>query len=805
MIALLVSLLVVSAQTDEVEPEPVVERTAPPESTAKAVAFDRHWLDPYFSVGPLRAAVEKFRMEDWGGAAQGFTKSLAVLPKGSPERAPALFLLAMVNMNLSKWQAAGDIFESLWESHSLLAPYHAYYAARCRVRRGDAEGAILWADRVPPRTVPEAEALLVRIDSLVALGRWREVEAEAGRFLERFPAGPRRAEAAFRRAEALEKLARPREELAAAYRPILTESPLEVWATRATQRLEALAAEATGDEAVKLRTRTAAEQVARGMALFGRNANSDSEAAFAAALSAPGLDPALSCKARYHRAQSVWKQRQRQRAIPLFTDAEGACRAAGNRDLLVKSMYQRARCLYAATDRATAIRLFAQIEKEAPDHSYADDARVRAAEIATEDGDEALAESLLKEVPTRYPQGDLLGESLWRLAFRAWQGSRFDEALGFLEDNLRRIPHETLWYAEGRAHYWKGRIFEKQSKKEQAQAAYERAVREYPLSVYALFASERLRAVAPQARTALLRELRGTTANAKGADGWMFEPRPLFGEPGFRRAVELARLGMGNDARRELAKLGVAPPETRDIARKLAAVEPGQQDVYWITAILLDRSRLWHVSHAIPRYSVGVFRETYPSGRGEAEWRIAYPRAFAHLVSRHSRTNNVPEALQLAIMREESAFNPRIESFANAIGLTQLIMSTAQRFAPYRITRETLLDPAKNVEIGSRFLGFLIKHYSGALPLAVAGYNAGESAVDRWLRERSHLEMDEFIETIPYDETRNYTKRVLASFAAYSWLYFPQQPVPGISFALGGVSRPKEASGRPAPRRPRRD
>ena len=138
-------------------------------------------------------------------------------------------------------------------------------------------------------------------------------------------------------------------------------------------------------------------------------------------------------------------------------------------------------------------------------------------------------------------------------------------------------------------------------------------------------------------------------------------------------------------------------------------------------------------------------------------------------------------------MREESAFSPRIESFANAIGLTQMLIKTAKRFANgTAVTREVLQDPAKNLEIGSRFLGFLWKHFDAAAPLAIAGYNAGEGAVDKWLGERGNLAMDEFMETIPYDETRNYTKRVLASYFAYAWLYDAKHPVP----PLPGRTRP---------------
>jgi soluble lytic murein transglycosylase len=135
-------------------------------------------------------------------------------------------------------------------------------------------------------------------------------------------------------------------------------------------------------------------------------------------------------------------------------------------------------------------------------------------------------------------------------------------------------------------------------------------------------------------------------------------------------------------------------------------------------------------------------------------------------------------------MREESSFYPRAESFANALGLTQMMTRTAARFAKWPVTREALFDPDKNLEVGSRFLAFLLEHYDGAVPLVIGGYNAGEGGVDRWLRERGDLELDEFIETIPFDETRGYTKRVLSSYLTYAWLYDSEKPVPAIDFKL---------------------
>src|SRR5581483_4410155 len=218
--------------------------------------------------------------------------------------------------------------------------------------------------------------------------------------------------------------------------------------------------------------------------------------------------------------------------------------------LHAKALYQAGRCYAAMAERDKAAARYARIEAEHPDHSYADDARLRTAELATDAGDDAQAAKLLAEIPTKYPQGDILNEALWRLAYGAWRAGHYDEALTWLDENLRLIPHEDVWYAEGRAYYWKGRIFAKQDKPKLARQSYERAIREYPLSVYALLSFARLRETAPKAVAPLISELRRDLDHPVK---WSFAPRAIFADPGFLRAVELARMAQGGDARRELA------------------------------------------------------------------------------------------------------------------------------------------------------------------------------------------------------------------------------------------------------------
>jgi soluble lytic murein transglycosylase len=216
-----------------------------------------------------------------------------------------------------------------------------------------------------------------------------------------------------------------------------------------------------------------------------------------------------------------------------------------------------------------------------------------------------------------------------------------------------------------------------------------------------------------------------------------------------------------------------------------------KEELLWLAAVLYDRAGEYSISHFIPRWVLTAFARDWPVGEARKKWLLSYPRGYAELIERNTTLTGQPSALEFAIVREESAFDPLLESFANAIGLTQLTPPPAQRYAnglPH--DRQALRDPAINVAIGCRELGALYKLYAGNPALAIAGYNAGEGAVNRWLKdpERANLAMDEWIESIPYDETRGYTKRVLSSYFVYLWLEpgakKPAERVPAVPLSL---------------------
>ncbi len=133
-------------------------------------------------------------------------------------------------------------------------------------------------------------------------------------------------------------------------------------------------------------------------------------------------------------------------------------------------------------------------------------------------------------------------------------------------------------------------------------------------------------------------------------------------------------------------------------------------------------------------------------------------------------------AVTLALIRQESSFDAGVVSAAGARGLMQLMPATAQAEAQRSggtVTRADLTtDPARNMELGASYMRAMLARFGGSLPLAVAAYNAGPHRVDQWLRDNGDprtgaVDMLDWIELIPFNETRNYVERVLENVVIY--------------------------------------
>ncbi|GAC1620431.1 MAG: transglycosylase SLT domain-containing protein [Nevskia sp.] len=155
-----------------------------------------------------------------------------------------------------------------------------------------------------------------------------------------------------------------------------------------------------------------------------------------------------------------------------------------------------------------------------------------------------------------------------------------------------------------------------------------------------------------------------------------------------------------------------------------------------------------------------------------ADYELLYPRPYDVAVRVGAAQSGVSEDLIYGVLRQESLYRADAVSKANALGLMQLIRETAARTAK-RLQRpaptgDALFDPATNIALGAGHLRELIDRFGGQVPLAVAGYNAGPNAAARWLPPEP-VDMDVWIENIPFNETRTYVQRVLWHALVFGW------------------------------------
>lgn len=512
--------------------------------------------------------------------------------------------------------------------------------------------------------------------------------------------------------------------------------------------------------------------LARAKSLLAARQNREALATTEALIALPAAANAgeFACEAWITRAEALGKVARKAESADAFGTAIDRCAGMPKR---VEALYNAGRASEKVSRAPEAQKRFTMLETEFPKHRLADDARLRAAKNAREMGDEAAFERLLSDMPDAYPDGDMVIDGLFELALfrierRDWAG-----AIAPLERALSKAPRERPYYAAGRLPYFLGRARIETGAEDKGIELLKSTIRDYPLTYYMSLACARLNERKAQSADEALKAAVGNEPDAP----FVLGKHPVFEKAGFKRAIALARLGEFKFARAELDALGLSDKD----------VPP---ELLWASVFLLERAGSPLQSHSLLRSAtmsqasslpaeIADWTNHYPVGRWKTAWQSAYPRPFAAQVSAESKRSQIPEAFIYAIMREESAFDPRVVSHADAIGLMQLIVPTAKTMAkPLGLpwNERALKRPEVNVALGSRFLSILRNKFPDNPMMAIPSYNAGPGAPRRWIDNRPTADFDVWVERIPYEETRLYTKRVMTSMAAYAFLYFSDQP-----------------------------
>lgn len=353
----------------------------------------------------------------------------------------------------------------------------------------------------------------------------------------------------------------------------------------------------------------------------------------------------------------------------------------------------------------------------------------------------------------QYGKSDAAAEYRWTMAQNKARAKDVKAAVQWAEPIIHQNP--TSKFAR-QAGFWVGKWSKRLGRKQEAKAAFEHVLTNYPQSFYAW-----------RSAVALGLDVKDFTTLRKLA-------------PQVIKPLERPVLPTGSTTLKELYQLGqdqeawVLWQSEFHNRLKPTVVEQFTDGILHIAAgeYLAGMDRIAKLEdretpQEQAQYQALKQQSTY--------WHALYPFPFQETIETWSKQRHLNPLLVTALIRQESRFMPTIRSSAHAVGLMQIIPETATAVAQKINLKQYALDnPNDNVNLGTWILEETHQHYKNNSLLAVASYNAGATKVESWLQEKQFTDSDEFIEAIPFEETKDYVKQVFGNYWNYVRLYNPE-------------------------------
>jgi soluble lytic murein transglycosylase len=346
-----------------------------------------------------------------------------------------------------------------------------------------------------------------------------------------------------------------------------------------------------------------------------------------------------------------------------------------------------------------------------------------------------------------FPESRYAAAAHWRSGWLSYRQGLYGDAARLFDDQISRYPNASETVA---ALYWRARLYEMQDHNPaRAAANYRAIVRAFPHYFYAQMARMRLQAMG-----------RVTPAAAPGLE--RFKPADVPTLDGnfpddnehLAKARLLGNAGLNEYIPREIA----ADPDSASWSALAEAKIYASFGENFLALRALKR--------ALP-YAASAEISAIPL----AYWRILFPQPYWETIKAESAKNHLDPYLVASLIRQESEFNPSVVSYANAWGLMQLLPKVGRQLARQEglkhFSTYQLLNPEMNIRLGTRYLRQMLDRFNGVPEYALAAYNAGDNRVADWQAAGPYSGMDEFVESIPFTQTREYVEAILRNIEIY--------------------------------------
>jgi soluble lytic murein transglycosylase len=416
--------------------------------------------------------------------------------------------------------------------------------------------------------------------------------------------------------------------------------------------------------------------------------------------------------------------------------------------------YQIDEIARSSDDESGVQSALAQLRQSAPTSTWFEQALLSEANMYLLRRDYDKAIEAYRELQARFPTGSRVSYAHWKIAWLSLRQNRNDEAKKEFENHIALYPASA---EIPNALYWRARLAEEDGEVGKARAYYQKLSERFRNYYYAELGRQRMRALKTTGEPvhyAILDRIPSLEAPRIDEDD-----DPPTENLRYQKAQLLANGALIDLAVRELQAAAAedkgawAPAETARIYQDIGRYDRAIQTM----------------KRTVPNYFALEIPELPKS-----YWEALFPKPYWDDLRRYSEQNSLDPYLVASLIRQESEFNPGAISRANAVGLMQLLPSTAKKVAKEEKLKNfnpnQLLSPSVNMQLGTRYFRGVVDKF-GSFEYALAAYNAGDDRVKDWLGQGKYRDPQEFVESIPFTETREYVQAIMRNANVYRQLY----------------------------------
>jgi len=454
----------------------------------------------------------------------------------------------------------------------------------------------------------------------------------------------------------------------------------------------------------------------------------------------------------YKRARSLYYKKEYKEAV---NQCEEIIAKFPPGEIIIKANYLGGNSLRVLGERYLAIEKYEKIIGQYPESYYARQSYLRLAESYFQLKETEKGISLWRELISKYPNSYESMTSLWNLARYYSNNNSYPEALDYYRELSERFSQSRLG---DDALYWEGKILENMGSDEESKIAYEKLIQEYPLSYY----TERI--------------------IEQRSDISFIWPVSISRKDDFINLEEFLKKYDKIEGKGQLSLLKAEVFEEisfykESIVELKEALNNNSGNIFLLFKLsdVYKKNKDYYDSLNYTEIIFNYLEDNHQLEELPLElWESLYPLYYEDAIRERALEYEIDPLLVLAMIREESRFNSWNESVAGARGLMQIIFSTgewiAQKLNMEDFDDDMLFDPKVNIDLGCWYINYLKERFLNDSILIISGYNAGPGTTSKWLKQYDRTDLDNFVENVPYSETREHIKKVMKSYRMYKRL-----------------------------------